>query len=305
MLRKFFTYTFALLSLIILFTSCKKEYESAASIDDATITTYLQNNNLTSSFTKDPSGFYYQVVAQGTGTTFLNTDSVLYGVTIKSLTNGTVYDQSPVNYNLGKFVGNTDTLYAATTQSFAVVIPAIRTAMLNLKPGGSARIILPSSLAFGRNGLNAVPAGEVIDLIVTTLPYTRQSDLDDYRIRTFLTEKGLTATKDPSGVYYNISAPGTGTAVINGGSTLVANYTGRTLDGTVFDSSTDGTASFVLKGDGGSTIVGWQKVIPKLKAGGKMRMLVPSGLAYGPAGSTGINGNAILDFDVEIVSVTN
>lgn len=46
-------------------------------------------------------------------------------------------------------------------------------------------------------------------------------------------------------------------------------------------------------------------MIPKFKVGTKFRMVIPSDLAYGRSGSGTIPPNAVLDFDIEIVSVTN
>ena len=71
----------------------------------------------------------------------------------------------------------------------------------------------------------------------------------------------------------------------------MVNYTGRYLDGTVFDAGTGVT--FRLD----QLIKGWQLILPgKITAGGKIRIIVPSHLAYGARP---------LDFDIEITTVTN
>lgn len=288
----------------VLFSACEKEYDSIETVDAATIQSYITTNNLTSAMIQDPdkTGFYYQVTMPGTGDLFKNPDSVLYDITIKSLNNGTIYSQSPVNGNLGTYVGYS----TAVLSSFN--FPAIRTSILALSPGGSARILLPSYLAFGKNGYNAIPSNENIDLIVKTYPFRKQWQLDEFKLDNFIASKGLTAVKDPSRVRYIVSNVGTGTDVINDGSTLVLKYTGRFLDGTSFDSSTDGTYSTSLS----SVISGWG-ILKNFKAGTKVRILIPSDLAYGKTGSVNSSGvsdgripsNAVLDFDIEIVSVTN
>lgn len=288
------SYTLALIGLIVVLGSCKKEYETIQTTDDAKIQQYIKANNLT--VTKDTSGFYAQIVTQGTGENFKATDSVLYHISIKSLLNGTTYYTDPVNGNLGALVGYTNNLNGKN-------ILAIRSVLQNLKPGGVARVLLPSYLAFGKNGFTTinVPSNEVIDLTITTMPERKQSALDDRLAREFIAAKAIAGTvKDPSGTYYAITAPGTGTKMINVGSTLVVKYTGRYLNGTVFDTSTDGTASFLL----GDRIPGWKKILPKLTEGGKVRMIVPSTQGYGSTSAT-ITQNAILDFDVEVVTVTN
>lgn len=290
--KKLLTTTFALLGLLLVFSSCKKEYESIESIDEAKIQAYIKQANL--SVTKDPSGYYYQVVTPGTGNLFLNKDSVLYNVKISSTT-GVQYLASPVVANLGTYVGYTNVILGRD-------IPAIREVMLKLKPGGVAKIILPSYLAFGKNGDGDIPSNEVVVFEITTYAQTKQWELDDARIKNFLTTKGITAISDPSRNYYQTVTPGTGGDVIGPNSTVVYKYTGRLLDGTVFDSSTDGTfsttfASIALKG--------WKTIASKFTAGAKFRMFLPSDQAYGTAVSGKIPSNSVLDFDIEIVSVTN
>ncbi len=298
MLKRISSYTLMLLSLIIL-NSCKKEYESVQSIDDRKIEEYISNNNI-SDAVKDPSGFYYEVLSQGASNLefFKNTDSVLYSGAIKSLFNGNTYYQSPtVTSNIGTFVG-----YANQFQGISV--PGIRTALQALKPGGKVRLILPSYLAFGKNGADAidVPSNEIIELTITTYPEQKQYLLDERRILEFITSKGLlpNAVRDESGVYYIVTQQGTGTEPIDLNSNLTVNYTGRLLDGTVFDSNTDGDFSTGLTG----VIDGWE-ILKKFKKGTKVRIFVPSVLAYGTGGSGTILPNSSLDFDLEIVDVVN
>lgn len=304
MLKKLSGYALALIGLTLLFSSCKKEYESIQSVDASAISNYIKANNLTN-MVADPNntGFYYQILNPGTGTnTFKNTDSVLYKTIVKSLANGTTYLDSAVNANQGTFVG-----YAGTSLTYVaswnINIPAINTVMLQLKPGGSARILLPSYLAFGKNGLNTVPPNENIDLYINVLPEVKQWQADDRVIRAFIGKNALTMTKDPSRVYYSVVTPGTGTDPITANSTVTVKYTGRLLDGTVFDSNSDGVAFALLKG----VIKGWTLGITgsKITKGGKIRLLIPSDLAYGTGSSGAIGPNSVLDFDIEITDVSN
>ena len=296
MLKKITSYSVVLLGMIVVMSSCKKEYESIQSTDQVKIADYLTKNNINATADPEGTGYYYQVLSQGTGSTvFSRTDSVLYAVSMKSLLNGTVYYTTPVNTNIGTRVGYTNSLLGLDA-------PGIRKAILELKPGGSARVILPSHLAFGKNGSTTlkVPSNEIIDVVITTYPETTQRSLDDRLIREFIAAKGLTADKVGSGVYYTVLAQGAGTAAIDMNSTIKAKYTGRYMDGTQFDSSTDGTFSFTLT----SLQANWD-VLTKFTQGAKVRLFIPSSEAYGTAGSTGVLPNAILDFDIEIVEVTN
>lgn len=295
---------FAILLATVVFSSCTKEYDTAQTVDDAAIKAYISKNNLTQMVPDSAkTGFYYQVTNPTDGALFLNQDSVLYDVTVKSMTSGTTYLESPSNGNLGTYVGYLNSFFQSSlSTSITYNIPALRTAVLKLKPGGTARILLPSYLAFGRNGAGPIPSNENLDFIVKTYPYRKQWLFDDAKIQSFLAAKGLTATatKDPSRIYYIVNTSGTGDPVNGIESTVNVKYTGRTLDGTSFDSNSDGFSSTLT-----GLIQAWQIMIPKFKVGTKFRMIIPSDLAYGKGGSGTIPPNAVLDFDIEIVSVTN
>jgi FKBP-type peptidyl-prolyl cis-trans isomerase FkpA len=299
MIKKLSLYTIALLGCLVLFNSCKKEYETIETTDTRSIEDYLAKNNIPK--LEDPSGFYYQIVTPGTGAAVLNSDSVYYTYDFKH-TNGTSFLKSPDYQIPSTFLGYTDRFSFKT-------IPGVRLTLAKLKKGGTARIILPSRLAFGKNGQTAlgVESNEVVVIDVALLNYANRVDLDNYLMGKFITANNLQTVTDPTRVRYIVSAEGTGKADVKETSKVKAKYTGRFLNGTVFDSSTDGV-DFVLN----EVIPGWTKVIPgKIGVGGKIRLLIPSDLGYGPSAQLDANGavsipaNSILDFDIEIISVTN
>ncbi len=280
---------FALASLIIVFNSCKKEYESIQTIDDAKIQAYIKQNNL--SVVKDPTGFYYQILDAGTGDVLLNKDSVFYTVIIKSLT-GTVYSETAKYNNAGTYLGY-------------VTPDPFRIAMANVKRGGKVRLLIPSYLAYGKNGSGNVPSNEVLDCVITTLKEKSQIALDDNRIKAFLLEKNLVAQPSSTRVWYIVTQQGTGLPV-DIASTIKVKYTGRLLNGTIFDQTTgDATAEFRMNDP--TLIQGWRKILVAFSKGTKVRIFVPSDLAYGLRGrlQAGISESSILDFDIEIVDVTN
>jgi FKBP-type peptidyl-prolyl cis-trans isomerase len=72
----------------------------------------------------------------------------------------------------------------------------------------------------------------------------------------------------------------------------------------VFDSSLNTGRTpleFYLTG----VIDGWKIGVPLIQKGGKIRLIIPSGFAYGPSGAGGgaIGPNAVLDFDIEIIDI--
>lgn len=105
----------------------------------------------------------------------------------------------------------------------------------------------------------------------------------------------------PTGLYYEITEPGTG-AKPTAENVVKVHYTGRLLDGTVFDSSVQRgePVEFPL----GGVIPGWTEGLQLIAAGGKIKLYIPSKLGYGPQGAGGtIPPNATLLFDVELLEI--
>jgi len=109
---------------------------------------------------------------------------------------------------------------------------------------------------------------------------------------------GMAYIRHPSGLYYQITNQGSGPAVTSN-SRVSVTYTGKLLDGTVFDQATTPTAVYPVSG----FILGWQYGLPFLNKGGTIRLIIPSSLAYGCVGAGTIPANAVLYFDVQVVDV--
>lgn len=79
-------------------------------------------------------------------------------------------------------------------------------------------------------------------------------------------------------------------------------YTGKLIDGTVFDSSEERgvPATFGVT----QVIPGWVEALQLMNEGSKWRLFIPSALAYGPQGAGGLIGpNSTLIFDVTLLKV--
>lgn len=104
-----------------------------------------------------------------------------------------------------------------------------------------------------------------------------------------------------SGVQYKVLKAGTG-ASPKPTDTVKVHYTGKLIDGSVFDSS-------VARGEPASfrvdqVIKGWQMALQSMKVGDKWTLYIPSELAYGERGSQGAIGpNEVLEFEVELLGI--
>lgn len=106
-----------------------------------------------------------------------------------------------------------------------------------------------------------------------------------------------------SGLKYLIIEEGNGDDAVSGKAVEV-HYTGYLLDGKKFDSSLDRNEPIMFVLGTGQVIKGWDEGIALMNVGDKMRLIIPSELAYGKKGAGDIiPPDATLVFDVELVSV--
>lgn len=119
------------------------------------------------------------------------------------------------------------------------------------------------------------------------------------------TEEDLLRSKLPKdsityedGVFYQSLKEGTG-RLVNVSDTLTVHYKGSLFnDGSIFDQTKQKPATFPLE----RLIKGWQIGLSHCKVGGKMRLYICSGSAYGiRTRSATIPPNSILVFDVEVL----
>ncbi len=117
-----------------------------------------------------------------------------------------------------------------------------------------------------------------------------QDEIDEKKIKEYVTENKIEATRHESGIYYIIDEEGIGETP-DYDSEVTVKYKGYFLNGSVFDESKPGqTATFNLI----KLIPGWQVCIPMLKPGGKGTFIIPSHWGY--------QDSQVRIFDIELVS---
>jgi FKBP-type peptidyl-prolyl cis-trans isomerase len=106
----------------------------------------------------------------------------------------------------------------------------------------------------------------------------------------------------PSGLMYIDRAPGSGKARPRVGDTVTANYLGRLLDGTPFDSSAAHGGSFTFQVGTGKVIKGWDQAFLTMRKGEKRTLIIPYWLGYmGANRPVSVPYQATVVFDVELV----
>ncbi len=305
-------------SLCLLIWSCggdsyeSQRYETPstqAETDQNAIIDYLVEKSVKGAKRTD-SGIYYTVKNAGDGET-PKTEDIVKVHYKGQLLDGSVFDSSyerdePAVFPLNRVV-----------KGWQEGIPLF-------KEKGGGTLYIPSGLGYGARGAGAdIPPNSVLVFDVELLDIMDEEELkayqeemmakqakmaeeqkakDDGIIKKYLADNNLDAERTDEGVYYIIEKPG-GSTKPTLESKVTVHYNGTLLEnGKKFDSSYDRgqPATFPLSG----VVPGWQIGIPKFGKGGKGKLLIPSGLAYGPQGSPGgIPPNSCLIFDIELQGI--
>ena len=138
------------------------------------------------------------------------------------------------------------------------------------------------------------------------------------KIQKYIADKKIKATKTASGLFYEITKPGSGPMIVNG-DTAVVNYTGRLLNGKFFDSSLKEEAlkakqpvdprrvftPFRFAVGSGAVIKGWDEGFLLLNKGAKAVFVIPSSLGWGEQGAGGgmIPPNSPVMFEMEVLDI--
>nr|WP_121273615.1 FKBP-type peptidyl-prolyl cis-trans isomerase [Pedobacter schmidteae] len=127
-----------------------------------------------------------------------------------------------------------------------------------------------------------------------------QFTADTTAIRNYVKTNNISVKKDGYGVFYQVIAPGTGSVSYTANTKVTVDYSGKVLGGSSnFDSSAGTPRTFTL----GGLIPGWQIGIPYIQKGGKIRLFIPSGYAYGNSAQPSIPANSVLDFTIELTDI--
>lgn len=259
-----------------------------------------------SAFTKLPNGLEYNIIHDEPGTKLIQEGSFVSLNIRTHIADSAMFDTYKMNDNKPIEQQLTTQFLGGFMEGFLV-----------LSAGDSAILRMPIDSAF--KGGQFPPFAKSGDPVIYDVKIVsvkskeeyeqgkkdaaaRQVSIDDQIIRDYLQKNKLEARKTESGLYYIIEKTGNGKHATAADKVKV-HYKGTLVDGTTFDSSYDRNQpiEFPLSG----VIKGWTEGIPYLDEGGKGKLLIPSGLAYGqnaPPGSP-IKANDVLIFDVELLEI--
>jgi hypothetical protein len=178
-----------------------------------------------------------------------------------------------------------------------------------LREGEKATFILPSTLAGGSQVFPNLPANSPVRCDISFMKiYSEEVTIDEYvaKNKIQLTSKdSLVSTLTGYTNYLRYIRLKVGAADVIPGKVAKLKYTGRLLNGFVFDSNINRADSLSYTIGGTNSLVqGFAAGVAKMKLGEKATFIIPSGLGYGKNGSGNkIPGESTLIFDVEMVAL--
>lgn len=284
-------------------SSCSKDETVNAdysAADDALIKTYLTTNNITTA-QKQTSGLYFIPTVTNTNATKVTMGKNVSFLYTGTLLNGTVFTTS----------GQDVTKAASFVLGNSSVIAGLQEGVSLMHLGDKATLLIPSGLAFGAAGSGSASTGATVppntvvrfDVEVVDLNYAAT---DEALIQKYIAANNITtAQKQTSGLYYVPVVANAAGAQATAGKRVSVLYTGKLLDGTTFDASSQhGNTPFTFNLGKGEVIPGWDEGIALMRKGEKATLILPSALGYGAnSPGTAIPANSVLRFDVEVTDV--
>jgi FKBP-type peptidyl-prolyl cis-trans isomerase len=310
--------------VLLFVVACDRVVNDPKGDEMARLEAWVQVNHIDPSPTTPlPSGLYYISKKEGSGVYPADSDYVLYSYVLRDLDN-TVYETSYKDTaTFYDFYTATNHYVPTYKQFYAKVnnLKGLNEGLSLMKPGGEVRLIVPSNLAYGKNGYNSISSYTTLiyDLKLDTVISDPQAYEDTLISKYRKTNPDFINFSDTA--YIKEVQEGTRNCIIAKDSIVYVYYTGRYLDGIVFDtniesvaiansiwssSNTYGVLTFTI--GAGTVTSGFEFAVKQMMEGQEIIAIIPSKYAYGISGqvsngTTKIRPYETLIFEIELVNV--
>jgi len=267
---------------------------------------YLEAKNITTE--PESSGLYFIPINEGSGIKPEKDHWVIIRYTAKTI-NDNIFDTTDEKVAISNNIYSASIIYGNKRLPLASAnIAGVREGLMMMREGGRATLIIPSRLGYGSAGAGRVPAYstliydiELVKVIPDPAFYEKQI-IENY-IAMYADSAHLVLNERESGLIYIEISEGTGDKFPEEDDNVSVYYNGTLTDGRVFDSNL-GSSAFTFTIGANQTIKGFEEGIKLMKKEGKSRLVIPSSIGYGEAGSGDkIPGFTPLVFDIKLADI--
>lgn len=291
----------SLFLMVAMGSACSKEDTEDLTEEEQLIQAYLARNQIDVEPTE--SGLYFINIIPGEGKKPQEGDYIIANYSVRLISEILVYTthedlaQQEGIYSPNRLYGPDKFLLDA--YPVAGVIEGLQL----MRAGGTAKLIIPSKLAYGDTPHTQIPAHSALIYEIELLdaisdPVAHENQL----IEEYMLELGLETNPLESGLYYMPVKEGSGRRPVNHKGVSVL-FTGKLIDDRVFADHAAQPVDFIL---GRNVMVpGFEEGLMHMKEGGQAKFIVPSHLAYGAEGSPDnhIHPYMTLIYEVELLDV--
>ena len=281
-----------ILSLTLL-ASCKKQSVKDKEVEqgffndnDVQIQQYITKNNLTGFIATGTGVFYKITTSKPTAQIAGNGDSVKIHFEARLL------DGSLVDSTLQTQTLNKPDLELINTNS---ILPGVEDALRLMREGEEATVMIPSYRGISGNSTNLIPPYSV--LIYTIKLQEVKSEVE--QIEEHVVKNRYTVNKDLSGTKYIVIKAGSVNTKPVENEEIFLSYTGKLLNGTIFDQNIDTTFSTFFRLTNSGLIAGFANAVAEMNAGETAQIIVPSSQAYGNSTNGAIPPYAPITFELK------
>ena len=258
---------------------------------------------------KTESGLEYQIHIDNPGDVAASGDIMTLGLVYKTDTDSILFNSSEVSDSFQvvlvdpSFKGGVEEGFAMMSPGDSMTFYCVADSIFNKTFGAELPPYIKSGskLRFDVKLKSFISRADYDNLVNAKNEKLKNTEMIE--IQNYLKDQNINVQSTQSGLYYVEVVKGKGSRAENG-KTVSVHYTGMFTDGKKFDSSLDRNDPLVFALGEGAVIPGWEEGISMMNVGGKARLVIPSNLAYGPQGSSGvIPPYSPLVFEVELLEV--
>lgn len=274
----------------------------------ATITVFYSCNS--NEFTRTDNDIYYKFITKNEDSTKVKVDDILVLKLIYTNEKGDIlFDSRELDRDYKmvlkkpNYIGSIDEAIAMMHVGDSAIFKVDATDFYTLSRGYKT---LPEEVKLGGKLIFYVKIIGIADNLQVQkekeeLAINKQK-LEEDMLKDFINKENITVKPTASGLYYITLTKGNGKKPKKGDK-LIIHYTGKFINGEIFDSSLKRAKPLIYNFGEKGFIAGWEEGVSYMSEGETAKLVIPSHLAYGDKKTGPIPAYSTLIFEIELLKV--